>query len=322
MSKLRKYFSNLKPKKPSNLKVVALCVLTATTFWLLNALNKDGYTTVVRQPIGFSFDQEEFMAVEELPSQISIEVNGNGWDLLRKYFKFQSTPFVIELEDPSKNGYALARNFQRDLSELLAPTQLVNFVQDTIAFRIDKIVSRKIAILPDTSENILSNNFRFASDIKIDPDQVTVRGPISKLQDLDGKWMVDLGEQNINKSFSKLLPLTVPRELRQYLSLDEESVLISFDVVEYLEGSKDLKITKRYFPSNVTIADEDASVKLTYLVDERKVEDLEKINLEAVLNYNNRNREDSTVAVTLNTSPPPYLENIAFEPPIFDLIYD
>jgi hypothetical protein len=321
VDKFGKFLEKLKPEASSNLKVVVLCVVTATTFWLLNALNKDDYTTIVRQPIALSFDQTEYMAVAPLPELVSIEINGNGWDLLRKYFKFKSTPFTIQIEDPSKNGYVLARTFQRELAENLAPTQLVSIIQDTITFRIDKIISRKVTIAPDTSENILSKNIRFGSRFSIDPQQVTVRGPISKIQDLEGIWKVDLGEQNINQNFSKLLPLTVPRNLRDYLTLNEESVLVAFDVIEFTEGERVLEVQKTFFPANVKTKPENETVKLSYLVEATKQEDVEKLDLKAVLNYNNRNREDSTVSVTLNRNPA-YLEIISFDPPEFKLIYD
>jgi len=53
----------ISPRQVSNIKVVVLCVAAATTFWILNALNKEDYTTIVDYPIEFEFDQEQFMAV-------------------------------------------------------------------------------------------------------------------------------------------------------------------------------------------------------------------------------------------------------------------
>lgn len=321
MSKIRKFFDKLKPERSSNLKVVALCVLTASTFWVLNALNKDDYTTVVNQSIVLLYDQEEFMAIDELPKSINIQINGNGWDLLRKYFRFRSTPFPVQLNDPSEKGYLLTRDLQRELSENLTPTQLVSIVQDTVKFKIDKIVSRKIKIELDTAENVLLKNIRFAGPIRIDPETVTVKGAISILQELDGKLVIGIGEENIDKNFSKLLPLSLPREFRDYLKLEEESVLVKFQVVEFIEGSIKLPIIKRYFPSNVFIDDDESIVSLEYLVDERELEAFLQLDLKAVLNYNNRNGEDSTVNVSLNKNPS-YLEIVALEPPNFKLRYE
>jgi len=321
LSKLRKYFDRLKPERYSNLKVVALCVLTATTFWVLNALNKDNYTTVVNQSIVFLYDQEEYMAVGELPGFINIQINGNGWDLLRKYFRFQATPFVIKLDDPAAKEYILTRDIERELSDNLSPTQLLGIIQDTVKFTIDPIVSRKIKIELDTTENILSNNFRFASPITIDPEAVTVRGAISVMQKLDGKLIVDMGEENVNKNFSKLLPLMIPKEYRDYLELEEQAVLVSFDVVEFLEGKMNLPLKKRYFPADVTIDESINSVSLEYLVDERALGEFQQLDLSAIVNYNNRNEEDSTVNLALSKNPS-YLEIVTFDPPTFKLIYE
>lgn len=321
MSKIRKFLDKLKPERSSNLKVVALCVLTATTFWVLNALNKDDYTTVVNQSIILLYDQEEYIAVDELPKSINIQINGNGWDLLRKYFRFQSTPFPIQLEDPSARGYVVTRDLQRELSENLTPTQLVGIVQDTIKFKIDKIVSQKIKIELDTTENILSKNFRFAGPISIDPEIITVTGAISVLQELDRRLVIEIGEENINENFSKLLPLSLPRNYRNYLTLEEQAVLVKFEVVEFIEGTMELPITKRYFPANVSIDEKETTVSVQYLLDERELEAFQKLDLEAIINYNNRNGDDSTVNVSLNRNPS-YLEIVTFDPPNFKLRYE
>ncbi|MFC4872182.1 YbbR-like domain-containing protein [Negadavirga shengliensis] len=321
MGTLRKYFKKLKPERTSNIKVVVLCVITATTFWVLNALNKDDYTTVVNQPIRFSYDRQEYMAVEELPPHVKIEIHGNGWDLLRKYFQFNVTPFVIELEDPSRQSYLLTASFQRELAERIAPTQLLGVFEDTVHFKIDKIVSRKIDLQVDTTATTLASNHAFGSDIKIDPPAVSVRGPISVIQQLEGRILVELGEENITADFSKLLPIQLGRDQRKFLTLEEETVHVEFEVIAFLEIEKWLKVNKVYFPANVRTEEEDSVVRVTYLVDERRLEDLEKLDLRAVLNFNNRNRGDSTVAVSLNANPA-FIKEVRFDPDKFKLVYE
>ena len=302
--------------------MVVLCVFTATTFWVLNALNKEDYNTVVSQPINIQYNREEFQAVEELPGYVQIEINGNGWDLLRKYFQFNVTPFVIQLEDPSRNDFILTRDIRRELAEVIAPTQLVNIVQDTIHYQIDKVVSRKIKVMVDTTENTLERNFRYASPIKIDPETVAVKGPISIIQSLEGQLLLELPDEGISNNYSKLLPLSIPRDKRNFLSLEEETVQIDFEVVEFKEGSVRLNLQRKFFPARVSVEQEDiSSVMFFYLVDERHEEELEKLDLQAELNYHNRNREDSTVSVSLNVIPK-YLEPKAFVPEKFKLIYE
>ncbi len=321
MSTLKKRFADLNPHKMANLKVAALCFLAAATFWVLNALNKDNYTTVVDFPVEIIFDTEEFMAVEKLPSRIKVEINGNGWDLLRKYFNFNETPFLIEINNPSTKNYILASDIRRTLAESISPTSLVSMVTDTIKFEVDKLVTRKIKILPDTTGNTFAKNHRMVGKMEIDPEIVNVKGPTSILQQLDGILKVPLGEEKINKPFNKILPLESPEEFKGFLSLEEESVQIKFEVIQMLEGNKRLKIKTQNFPANVSLANDVSTVIMSYLIDERKVEELANFEFEAAINYNNRNKEDSTIKVQVSPRPG-FLENIRFEPEILKLLYE
>ena len=303
------------------MKVAALCFLAAATFWVLNALNKDNYNTVVDYPIEIVFDETEFMPVENLPNRIKIEINGNGWDLLRKYFKINESPFLIEINNPSTKDYILTSELRRTLAENLTPSVLVSMVTDTVKFKIDKIVTRKVKIETDTTSTTLAQNFKLASPINIDPPFVNITGPTSVLQELDGVLKVTLGEDKINKDFNKLIPLTLPSAYTEFLTLEEESVQVKFEVFQMLEGNKRLKIKMINFPKNVSLAQEPSNIIMSYFIDERKVAELSEFEFEAILNYNNRDREDSTIFVEVKPKPS-FLEKIKFEPEVLKLKYD
>ena len=112
------------------------------------------------------------MAVEELPTNLKIEIYGNGWDLLRKYFKLNVIPFPIELTDPSAQEFILTSSFQRALAEQTSPTQLSDILEDTLKIKINKIIEEKIRVEMDTLVYPLARNTRFASELKFMPDSV------------------------------------------------------------------------------------------------------------------------------------------------------
>jgi YbbR domain-containing protein len=321
VTKFPKIFGNLNPQKIANLKVALLCFLAAATFWVLNALNKDNYTTVVDYPIEFSYDQEEFMPVAAVPERIKVEINGNGWDLLRKYFKINETPFQIAMENPSSRQFLLTSEIRRALAESITPINLVSIVTDTVTFDIDRIVARKVKVEIDTNAQTLANNYRMAGEISIEPSVITIKGPTSKLEQLEGLYKIALGESKINKSFNKILPLELPQELEDFLSIEEQSVHVRFDVYQMLEGNKRLKLAKQNFPRNAAIVDEPSTIIMTYLIDERKADELKNYEFEAVVNYNRRDREDSTLMVDVKPKPA-FLENIQFNPQILKLRYE
>jgi len=321
LAAFKKFIPTIGPRKIANLKVAALCFLAASTFWLLNALNKDNYVTVVDYPIEIVYDEENYMAVAEVPNKIKIEINGNGWDLLRKFFHIQDTPFIIEIQNPAAKKFILGSEITRDLAENISPTNLMAVLTDSIHFKIDKIISKKVTIKIDTTANTLAKNIRMISDIEVDPATIVIQGASSIHEQLGGNLNLGIPDEKINQNYDKLLPINLPKILEPYLSLNTENVRVSFKVVQLLEGNKRVKLKLLNFPKNVTLTQEISTVMMSYIIDERKVEDLKNIDFEAVLNYNNRNKEDSTINIQI-TPKPLFLENIKIEPETFKLKYE
>jgi hypothetical protein len=308
-------------KKISDLKVVVLCIATATTFWILNALNKDDYTTVVDYPIEFVFDKEKFVPIEMLPKTIQLEIKGNGWDLLRKYFGLNTTSFPVKLEKPSEKGYFLSSDLKRSLGDFLTPTQLLSVLDDSIKYQIDEIIVLKIKPTLDSTSFTMAKNHRIGSKISFSPDKLTIKGPESVLHSMKEGFPLSLDESKINSTIQKKVEITIPNQFGDLISIKEEAVIVEFEVVTLLEGNKRLKLKKLNFPKSVTLPDGDTSFMVYYLVDEKKAPELKDMEFEAILDYTKRDREDSTLYVQVNPLPK-YLEQIRIEPPLVKLKYE
>ncbi|WPR75359.1 YbbR-like domain-containing protein [Algoriphagus sp. NG3] len=321
MPETNKSSKRISPRKVSNLKVVVLCIAAATTFWILNALNKDDYNTVVDFPVEISFDQNQYIAVAPLPETLEIEISGNGWDLLRKYFNFNSDAYPIELNNPADKNFILTSDLKRYLGEFLSPTQLVSVLEDSLKFRVDRIKTLKVKPVLDSNSFSMAKNFRIIDRIAFDPETITLKGPSSIIDSLGKTFPIALNENRLNKSIDKNIELEVPESLGGLMQFDEKNINVKFEVVEFLEGNKRLKINKTHFPSNATLADEDVVIMISYLVDERKVGALKDIEFEAVLDYYKRNKEDSTISVQVRPQPD-YLDQIVITPSILRLKYE
>jgi len=317
----KKSSGRISSKRLSNLKVVVLCIAAATTFWILNALNKDNYTTIVDYPIQWGFDQEKFTAVQRLPESVPIQISGNGWDLLRKYFKLNEPPFVINLAEPSSKDYILTADLKRPLGDFLTPTTLIGLLKDSIQYHIDQIETRKLTPVLDTTSFSLAKNVVIDGKINFDPNQVTVIGPTSLLDSFKGKFQVSLDESRISGNFDKTVPIRIQRDLEEILRLQDQEIQVSFSVVQYLEGNKRLKLKKVNFPKSVSLEKEDLMPVITYLIDGSKVTQLKDMEFEAVLDYAKRDKEDSTIEIVVRPSPS-YLKEVKVEPSIVKLKYE
>jgi hypothetical protein len=317
----KKSSGRISSKKLSNLKVVVLCIAAATTFWILNALNKDNYTTIVDYPIQWEFNKEMYTAIGPLPESVPIQISGNGWDLLRKYFKLNEPPFVINLAEPSSKGFILTSDLKRPLGDFITPTTLIGLLEDSIRYQIDPIETRKLDPVLDSASFNLAKNVEIDGEITFKPSQVTIIGPSSLLDTFDGRFLVSLDERRINENFNESIPLKIQKDLDELLSLQDEQIDVSFSVIQYLEGNKRLKIKKLNFPKSVTIEDEEITPLISYLVDGSKVTELKDMEFEAILDYRKRNREDSTISIEVRPNPS-YIKEMKINPSFVRLKYE
>jgi hypothetical protein len=308
-------------RKLSNLKVVALCILAATTFWVLNALNKDNYNTIVDYPVQWEYDTSNFVAVYPLPKSIQIQISGNGWDLLRKYFSLGGTPYPILLKNPAEQEYLLTSNLKRGLAEFITPTQLENVLGDTLRYQIDRIVTKTLVPVLDSTGYTLDKNSVVEGAVSFNATKLEITGPSSILDAYEGKFPVRLNETKINKNFSAKVPIELENKLAALVKVNLKEIEVSFNVLTYLEGNKRLKIRKLNFPKNVGVANEELVPLLTYLIAEAKVLELKDLEFEAVLDYRKRNRADSSLVITVNPLPE-FLKEVRVTPSQVKLKYD
>jgi len=308
-------------RKLSNLKVVVLCVAAATTFWVLNALNKDNYSTIVDYPVQWEYDQKNYIPVKPLPESIQIQISGNGWDLLRKYFNISGTAYPILLQSPAEKKYLLSADLKRSLGEFITPTQLENVLGDTIHYQIDRIVTKTLRPVLDSLSFSFDKNISLEGKVNFIPDQLEITGPSSVLEAFEGNYPVALNASKINADFSGKVKLTVDESLTQLVQLKQKEIQVSFSVLSYLEGNKRLKIKKVNFPSNVKLPNEELIPVLSYLIEEGDLPQLKDLQFEAVLDYRKRNRTDSTLQIEVNPNPK-FLKEVKISPPQIKLKYE
>ena len=301
--------------------MVVLCIAAATTFWVLNALNKDNYSTIVDYPVQWEFDQKNFVAVKPLPKSIQIQISGNGWDLLRKYFNISTNAYPILINSPAEKNYLLTSDLKRGLGEFITPTLLENVLGDTIPLQIDRIVTKTLIPELDSTGYSLDRNIALEGKVSFNPDKLEVTGPSSILESYQGKFPVVLNAEKIAKNYSGKVPLELEEDLATLVQLKQTEIQVSFSIVTYLEGNKRLKIKKLNFPANVKLANEELIPVLSYLIQEADLAKLKDLEFEAVLDYRKRNRADSTLQIQVNPNPK-FLKEVKITPPQLKLSYE
>jgi hypothetical protein len=181
-----------------NWKAITLCFIAATVFWFFNALNKN-YTTNIRFPLEFEYDEAGFVPVKPLPADVRINVTGMGWDLFRRSSGLKVPPLTIPLERPAEVKKIVAA------PALFAP-QLerfeINFIlTDTFNIQIEPRQERWITLRLDPGSIDLKNNFVRTSEPVLEPDSIYVEGPLPMVNSFIEPVYLELGDTDIDEDY-------------------------------------------------------------------------------------------------------------------------
>lgn len=282
-------------------KVVLLCFTVASIFWLLNALNKS-YTNIrTTYPLRFVYNEEKYVPLKPLPQEIDINVSGKGWKLLRKYLHLDVRPAEIVFLSLPRQPYLPGPALRQNISAVLDGLQL-NFVfTDTIHFKMDRRLRRKIAFAVDSTTIKTADNVVIASPIEITPDSVVFDGPASIVSKLPSPFPVKLPITDIDRSFKRYVPVAYSHTDLVKASVQE--VDVSFAVSPLIWDEKSLVPVILNAPEGVILTLQPANVTVRYAYRESNAAAITPDQFEATLNYLNLNPTDSTVAVEISRTP-------------------
>lgn len=288
-----------------------LCFTAATTFWLLNALNKT-YTNIrTTYPLAFVYNEEEYIPLGPLPEKVEINVSGKGWKLLRKSLMLDVRPAEIHIRTLPKQDFLTGPALRPSVASVLDGLQL-NFVfTDTIAFKFDRRIRRKIPLVVDSAGIVTAPNAFIASPILITPDSVLFDGPASMVGKLPSPFPIKLPVNNLDRSFKRFVPVEYPHKSLVKASVPDVEVSFAVSPLSWQELA--LAPGRQHFPDSLQVRPEPAAVTLRYGFAPGHAARISADQFAAVLDFTQYNPKDSTVAVVV-TQKPAVVKKVIVEP--------
>lgn len=237
--RLVKFIINLFQFNRTNWRAVLLCFLAATIFWLFNAFNKT-YSTNIRFPLSFEYDQQRYAPSAQLPSTINLNVSGNGWDLFRKHFGIKVPELVIPLERPLEVKKIVATTLPPILASQIGALQINFVVTDTLQIQIDERDTHKFKVTVDVSELEFENGFGIVSPIVLLPDTISLEGPKKILHMMTDSIVVKIPAQKISETFREEIEVLV--EESEYIKRNPPLIEVLFEVGPITRVEKKVKV--------------------------------------------------------------------------------
>ena len=252
---------SIRNRRPYRLRVILLCAAAATTFWFLNALNKQ-HTTTMNYPLQFLYDEQKYVEVETLPAEVVINVSGIGWNLLKNSMGIKITPLQIPLVNPQDQKKIAASALPSYISEQLSDFQLNYVLTDTLRINLDRRAEKYVHLSVDTSALVLGEMFMLGSPVTITPDSVLIRGPLQLVDNVSDTLLLNLGEEPITQTIEKKVQIQL--EARN-ISVQLRQARVTLPVVELVTNSRIVPVTITG-TDDTTYTTKPAELRVFYLV--------------------------------------------------------
>ena len=224
----------MKPAPPqTDYKAIFICLMAAIIFWVMNALNKDGYSQKISFPLQFSYNDSLYIPTQPLPEKISVNVSGNGWNLLRKAFALDITPIKYSVSKPLKTKLLNTGSLTDSLSEYIKDVKINYVVADRFELEFDRKVSKQFTVKVDSSNISLKDRYVITSLINVNPRTITLEGPESVLDEMGSSILLKVPTRRLQDNFDDEIKLSLPKN--SLIKSNKDRVAVSFEVAELLK---------------------------------------------------------------------------------------
>jgi hypothetical protein len=284
----------------SDVKVVVMCLMAATTFWFLNALNKD-YSTRLSYPIQFDYDDSVYVSVTPLPKKVRLNVSGYGWNLLKKTLQVNVAPLTYRISSPLQARYITGSNLLPFITEQVRDIRVNYIVEDTIFFDFDRISTKKVALQVDSQAINLAEGYRITSPIRLNPAYINFKGPSSLLKALPDSIFVNISLKGIDENFEEDIPVNYVQS--SLIEPDNNKVKVNFNVASFRKETQLVPIVRVNFPEKDSLVLANPVLEVSYWLKKDENKPVRPEDFRIIADFKNLNRTDSTITILMEQKP-------------------
>jgi hypothetical protein len=277
-----------------------MCLLAATTFWFLNALNKD-YSTRITYPVQFEYDDSVYVPISDLPQKVRLNVSGYGWNLLKKTLRLNSQNITYRITNPLRTNYITGASLMVPITEQIRDIRVNYIVEDTIFLDFDRIESRQVALTIDSTAINLANGYRLVSSINITPGAINFKGPSTLLQALPDAILLNIPYKGIDENFSENIVINYVQN--PLIQSDVNKAQVSFTVAPFVKETQLVSISKLDFPKKDSIVLGDNILEVSYWLRKDEATKVRPEDFRLIADFKTFNKADSTVKIFLEQKP-------------------
>lgn len=304
-------------KNDRRLIIYLICVAIATIFWFLNALNKE-YSVELYFPVKYTNLPKNKLLSNTPPDRFSLKVNSYGFTILRHKLSLAFSPLVFDVNDftghrmetSDQAEYAIpSKQFINRISEQVSnELRITEIHPDTLYFKFDRIVAKKIVIQPNVSYELKKQHL-LSAIITTLPDSVMVWGPETVLDTLR---FIQTKHQHF-KSLDHTIQQQVALATIKNMEYEPNRVLLNIPVEEYTEKQLVVPVFVSNLPDSIQVNLFPDEVKVNFLISLNRFSEIKPADFRISVSFQDILDKVELLDLKLE-SHPPYSFSVSFFP--------
>lgn len=201
------------------------CLFIALIFWIFNALSHDNATTI-DYPVEIELDSQKYTIHGSTKKNIKVVVSGYGWTLLSRSLGIGNSPILLFPSALQNNKIDVQNRVLPILKERIKDIKIVQIMEDSLHFDIEKRITKKVYLKLDKSKLSLPSNAKIDGKIKIQPSFVVCNGSEKNILTLPDSIFFSLPDQFIENNYTDFVDINY-RPFAD-ISLNYSKVKVSF----------------------------------------------------------------------------------------------
>src|ERR1035437_1466652 len=164
------------------INIIIVSLIFSTILWVSISLSNEYYASI-KVNLKVIDLPEGYTTGSNLPSNMVIKLKGKGWKLAAQSLGAEADFFVSAKYDSGKINLNLYNSLS-DNRWLANDVEVININPDTVSFRVEKIASKKMKILPNLNLTF-RQGYGLAEPVYIYPESTVVYGPWSVIKNIN-----------------------------------------------------------------------------------------------------------------------------------------
>jgi hypothetical protein len=294
--------------------------------WLLIALSKP-YNDQINYPVSYKNFPESKVLIGDLPDYLTLNVNADGFTLLRYKLSSRYIPISFSVNSFKMNhlpgadssSFYIETRLAREhiASQLSSEFTIIKISPDTLVFRFSGVASKKVPVIPVFTYQ-LDKQLILKNQLNLNPDSVFASGPDYIIDTLKAVYTQTSNMGTISRSEKENVDL----QTIKFVYIKESEVNVGFEIEQFTEKTLQVPVEIINMPRTMRLQAFPRYIQLTCQVGLSNYEKLEGSMFRAQVDYLEIISDDVNNLKVSITKQPVFIQALRFSPKTVEFIIE